>query len=98
MSLVLVFGSGRRLINVGRFAGQYAKPRSSDTQTRDGKTLPSFRGSNVNRLGFTEDERRPFDPKELQNFIAALFGAAAPALTDELIAERRRESAREREA
>ena len=64
MSLVLVFGSGRRLINVGRFAGQYAKPRSSDTQTRDGKTLPSFRGSNVNRLGFTEDERRP-DPQLL---------------------------------
>ncbi len=46
----------------------------------------------------TEDKRRPFDPNELQDFIAALFGGSAPALTDELIAERRRESAREREA
>ena len=52
------------MINVGRFAGQYAKPRSSDTETRDGVTLPSFRGCNINRPGFTEEDRTP-DPKLL---------------------------------
>jgi 3-deoxy-7-phosphoheptulonate synthase len=43
-------------------AGQYAKPRSADTETRDGKTLPSFRGDLVNRSGFTPDDRIP-DPQ-----------------------------------
>ena len=41
MSLVLVHGARRRVIRVGRFAGQYAKPRSEDLETRDGVTLPS---------------------------------------------------------
>ncbi len=59
MSLVLVQGSGKPVIRVGRFAGQYAKPRSEDSETRAGTTLPSYRGDLVNRAGFTEAERTP---------------------------------------
>jgi 3-deoxy-7-phosphoheptulonate synthase len=51
MSLVLLQGMKRPIIRVGRFAGQYAKPRSTDTETRGGVTLPSYRGDNVNRPG-----------------------------------------------
>ena len=61
MSFVLIYGSKKRLIRVGRFAGQYAKPRSSLMETRDGQTLPSYRGDVINRVGFTEAERTP-DP------------------------------------
>jgi len=64
MSLVLAFSSMKRVIRVGRFAGQYAKPRSSDTETRGGVTLPVYRGDIVNRSGFTADERRA-DPELL---------------------------------
>jgi 3-deoxy-7-phosphoheptulonate synthase len=64
MSLVLVHGTKKRVIRVGRFAGQYAKPRSADTETRDGATLPSYRGDIVNRVEFTEDARVP-DPARL---------------------------------
>jgi 3-deoxy-7-phosphoheptulonate synthase len=64
MSLVLVYGSRKKVVRVGRFAGQYAKPRSTDTETRDGVTLPSYRGDNVNAIGFTEAERIP-DPQRL---------------------------------
>ncbi len=61
MSLVLLQGMKKPIVRVGRFAGQYAKPRSADTETRDGMTLPSYRGDNVNRPGFTRGEREP-DP------------------------------------
>jgi 3-deoxy-7-phosphoheptulonate synthase len=61
MSLVLLQGLKKPIIRVGRFAGQYAKPRSADTETRDGVTLPTYRGDNVNRPGFTLAEREP-DP------------------------------------
>jgi 3-deoxy-7-phosphoheptulonate synthase len=61
MSLVLVYSGKMRVIRVGRFAGQYAKPRSSDSETRDGVTLPSYRGDLVNRLAFTLSDRTP-DP------------------------------------
>jgi 3-deoxy-7-phosphoheptulonate synthase len=64
MSLVLVQGSGKPIIRVGRFAGQYAKPRSDDVETRAGATLPSYRGDLVNRAGFTEAARTP-DPQLL---------------------------------
>ena len=62
MSLVLLHGLKKPIIRVGRFAGQYAKPRSSDLETRDGVSLPSYRGDNVNRPGFTVEERTP-DPQ-----------------------------------
>src|SRR5690348_8596010 len=58
MSLVLVQGGKKRVIRVGRFAGQYAKPRSDGNETREGVTLPSFRGDMINRPGFTAEERR----------------------------------------
>ena len=61
MSLVLLHGMKKPIVRVGRMAGQYAKPRSADTETRDGVTLPSYRGDNVNRPGFTAEDRRP-DP------------------------------------
>ena len=53
MSLVLVHGLEMPVVRIGRFAGQYAKPRSSDTETRDDVTLPSYRGDLVNSVEFT---------------------------------------------
>lgn len=61
MSLILMYGLKRRIIRVGRFAGQYSKPRSEETETRDGLTLPSFRGDLINRQPFTAADRTP-DP------------------------------------
>ncbi|MEO7067181.1 MAG: 3-deoxy-7-phosphoheptulonate synthase class II [Rhodanobacter sp.] len=81
MSLVLVHGLKRPVLRVGRFAGQYAKPRSSDMETRDGVSLPSFRGDVVNAPEFTPAARRP-DPQRMirahahsaltMNFVRAL--------------------------
>jgi 3-deoxy-7-phosphoheptulonate synthase len=62
MSLVLVHGSEKPVVRVGRFAGQYAKPRSSDSETRDGITLPTYRGDLINRKSFDETSRLP-DPE-----------------------------------
>jgi len=82
MSLVLLQGLKKPIVRVGRFAGQYAKPRSAETETRDGVTLPAYRGDNVNRPGFSAAEREP-DPELLLrgyerasltlNFIRALI-------------------------
>lgn len=57
MSLVLVQGARKPVIRVGRFAGQYAKPRSADTESRNGTTLPCYRGDMINCSGFTSEER-----------------------------------------
>ena len=62
MSLVILYGLKKPVIRVGRMAGQYAKPRSADTETRDGQSLPSFRGDLVNRSPFTAEDRVP-DPQ-----------------------------------
>jgi len=62
MSLVLVHGTRKPVIRVGRIAGQYAKPRSADTETRGEVTLPAYRGDNVNRNPFTAADREP-DPE-----------------------------------
>ena len=64
MSLVLTYGLNTRVVRVGRFAGQYAKPRSSDTETRDGTTLPSYRGDIINGAAFAPEARRP-DPQRM---------------------------------
>jgi 3-deoxy-7-phosphoheptulonate synthase len=64
MSLVLVHSGRRRVVRVGRFAGQYAKPRSSDVEARDGVSLPSYRGDLVNSLAFDPAAREP-DPQRL---------------------------------
>ena len=59
MSLVLIRGARRPVVRIGRFAGQYAKPRSSPTETRDGVELPSYFGDLINRPEFTPEARRP---------------------------------------
>lgn len=64
MSLVLVHGLRLPVVRVGRFAGQYAKPRSTDTETRDGQTLPSYRGDIINAAEFTPQARIP-DPRRM---------------------------------
>ena len=64
MSLVLVHGLKLPVVRVGRFAGQYAKPRSADTETRDGVTLPSYRGDIVNGPEFEAQARIP-DPRRM---------------------------------
>ena len=81
MSLTLTHGLQKPVVRVGRFAGQYAKPRSSDVETRDGQTLPSYRGDLVNSVKFTPEARQP-DPQRLiqahassamtMNFVRAL--------------------------
>ncbi len=64
MAIVLTYSGGMPLVKVGRIAGQFAKPRSSPTETRGDVELPSFLGQIVNDVGFTEAERRP-DPGRL---------------------------------
>lgn len=64
MSLVLVHGLRLPVVRVGRFAGQYAKPRSADDETRDGVTLPAYRGDIVNAPAFDAASRRP-DPRRM---------------------------------
>ena len=64
MAAVLQYQSSLPVIKVGRMAGQFAKPRSNDTETRNGVTLPAYRGDAVNGLDFTEESRTP-DPQRL---------------------------------
>lgn len=58
MSMVLIHGGKRPVVRVGRFAGQYAKPRSRPTETRDGVELPSYFGDLINREPFDAESRR----------------------------------------
>ncbi len=64
MAVVLTYGASMPVIKVGRMAGQFAKPRSSDVETRGGVSLPAYRGDAVNDYAFTEQSRRP-DPQRL---------------------------------
>ncbi len=64
MSAVLTYGASLPVIKVGRMAGQFSKPRSSDSETRDGVTLPAYRGDAVNDFAFTPEGRTP-DPRRL---------------------------------
>ena len=64
MAVILTYGASTPVVKIGRMAGQYAKPRSADTETRDGITLPVYRGDIVNSSGFTEEERVP-NPERL---------------------------------
>jgi 3-deoxy-7-phosphoheptulonate synthase len=58
MAVVLMYGSSLPVIKMGRMAGQFAKPRSSDFETREGITLPAYRGDAVNSFEFTEAGRK----------------------------------------
>ncbi|TRX93849.1 hypothetical protein FHL15_005231 [Xylaria flabelliformis] len=62
MSLVLIWGADKRVVRIGRMAGQYAKPRSSPTEIVDGKEVPSFRGDILNGYHL---EDRTLDPQRL---------------------------------
>ena len=64
MAVVLTFGAGVPIVKLGRMAGQFAKPRSSNTETIDGVELPSYRGDMVNGMDFTPEMREP-DPERL---------------------------------
>jgi 3-deoxy-7-phosphoheptulonate synthase len=64
MAIVLTYSSGVPVVKVGRIAGQFAKPRSSATETVDGVSLPSFRGHIVNDVAFTAAAREA-DPDRL---------------------------------
>ncbi|WP_120006352.1 class II 3-deoxy-7-phosphoheptulonate synthase [Nesterenkonia muleiensis] len=64
MAVVLTYGASLPVVKMGRMAGQYAKPRSSDVETRGDLTLPTFRGEIVNGFDFTEEARIP-DPKRM---------------------------------
>jgi 3-deoxy-7-phosphoheptulonate synthase len=64
MAVVLTYAASVPVVKVGRIAGQYAKPRSSDFETREGVTLPAYRGDAVNGFDFTAESRVP-DPQRL---------------------------------
>ena len=64
MAAVLTYGAGMPVVKIGRMAGQYAKPRSKDTETREGVELPAYRGDMVNDFDFTTEARTP-DPQRL---------------------------------
>ncbi|CAA7616865.1 class II 3-deoxy-7-phosphoheptulonate synthase [Magnetospirillum sp. UT-4] len=64
MAVVLTYGAAVPVVKVGRMAGQFAKPRSADTETIDGITLPSYRGDIINGIDFTPDSRIP-DPERM---------------------------------
>ncbi|MQY15284.1 Phospho-2-dehydro-3-deoxyheptonate aldolase [Streptomyces sp. RB5] len=75
MSAVLTYAGSVPVVKVGRIAGQYSKPRSKATETRDGVTLPVYRGDSVNGFAFTPESRRP-DPRRL----ARMYHASASTL------------------
>lgn len=64
MAIVLTYAGRVPVVKIGRLAGQFAKPRSKGTETRDGVALPAYRGDMVNGFDFTEEARVP-DPRRL---------------------------------
>ncbi|MHB0927420.1 MAG: class II 3-deoxy-7-phosphoheptulonate synthase [Candidatus Nanopelagicales bacterium] len=64
MAIVLTYGAQLPVLKVGRMAGQYFKPRSNASETREGVTLPSYKGDGINDLAWDADGRRP-DPMRL---------------------------------
>jgi 3-deoxy-7-phosphoheptulonate synthase len=64
MAVVLTHGGSKPVVKVGRVAGQFAKPRSADTEVIDGVELPSYRGDIINDIGFNEASRIP-DPNRM---------------------------------
>jgi 3-deoxy-7-phosphoheptulonate synthase len=71
MSLILIHGLRKPIVRIGRIAGQYAKPRSSDQETIDGITLPSYRGDLVNSQQFDAPSRVPNPKLMLQGYSCA---------------------------
>ena len=75
MAVILTYAGSVPVVKLGRLAGQYAKPRSSDMETRDGVTLPAYRGDAVNGFDFTPESRIP-DPTRLLD----VYNASAATL------------------
>ncbi len=71
MAMVLTYGAKVPVIKVGRMAGQFAKPRSAPTETKDGIELPSYRGDIINELAFTAEARIPDAKKMLHAYTQA---------------------------
>ncbi len=71
MAVVMTFGAACPVVKVGRIAGQFAKPRSEDTETRDGVTLPSYRGDIINGIDFDAKSRIPDPDRLLQAYSMA---------------------------
>jgi 3-deoxy-7-phosphoheptulonate synthase len=91
MALILVFVGNRRVVKVGRVAGQFAKPRSSDVEKKDGRELPSYRGDIINGPDFSEAARIPDPRRQLEayrqsaatlNFLRALLDGGYASLTN----------------
>src|SRR6476661_9412856 len=89
MAVVLTFGAACPIVKVGRLAGQFAKPRSSDTETQNGVSLPSYRGDIINGPEFTPEARIPNPQRQLQayrqsaatlNFLRALLDGGYASL------------------
>lgn len=68
MALVLTYGAAMPVVKLGRMAGQFAKPRSKDVETREGITLPAYRGDIVNDFAFTEQARIPNPQRMLEGY------------------------------
>ncbi len=68
MAMVLTFAGGSPVVKVGRIAGQFAKPRSSPTETLEGVSLPSYRGDIINGIGFSEESRVPDPRRQLEAY------------------------------
>jgi len=68
MAVVLTYGAACPVVKVGRMAGQFAKPRSEDTETQNGVTLPSYRGDMVNAMEFTPEARKPDPARMVQGY------------------------------
>ena len=68
MAVVLTHGASLPVVKVGRMAGQFVKPRSDDFETKDGVSLPSYRGDMVNAMEFTEEARTPDPQRWLQAY------------------------------
>ena len=71
MAVVLTYGASLPIVKMGRMAGQFAKPRSSDEETRDGVTLPAYRGDIVNGYEFTPEARTPNPERMLRGYHTA---------------------------
>ena len=78
MALVLTYGASVPVVKIARMAGQFAKPRSSQTETRDGVELPAYRGDAVNGFDFTPEARTP-DPDRLLRSFQLNYGLTSSA-------------------
>ncbi len=68
MAVVLTYAAALPVVKVGRIAGQFAKPRSSPMERKDGKELPSYRGDVINGVEFTDELRRPDPSRQIEAY------------------------------